>query len=323
MKTVSKLQLGRTVLEAPVFFPSVSSVKTALKPIDYIRFLNAMKASNRQLLVSAYDLFYASDSDKQEIKDQLTLARQDGVIVLMDSGNYESYWKESRQTWRQSHFHQALKEFGSSIAFSFDEQMPPENFNEHVRLIFDRYSADQSIAGECEIIPIVHSGPELLPKLCATVAEKTGVSILAVPERRLGDGIFERVETLIKIREALNTTERYIGLHLLGTGNPVSISIYSAYGADTFDGLEWCQTVVDHETGALFHFSQADFFTKQTSWGTSDFPFQMRVLAHNLEFYTDWMDRLRLHIIEGQGKAFCRINFPSIIYAMCAEKLGW
>jgi queuine/archaeosine tRNA-ribosyltransferase len=163
----------------------------------------------------------------------------------------------------------------------------------------------------------------LLPKLCLAVSEETGVSVIAVPERRLGDGIFERVTTLIKIREALNSTGRYIGLHLLGTGNPISISIYSTYGADTFDGLEWCQTVVDHETGALFHFSQADFFAKQTSWETSGLPFQMRVLAHNLEFYSDWMDRLRLQVIEGQGREFCRRNFPPIIYTMCSEELGW
>jgi hypothetical protein len=46
------------------------------------------------------------------------------------------------------------------------------------------------------------------------------------------------------------------------TDNPFSITLYSAMRADSFDGLEWCQTVVDHETGLLYHLSHVDFVVK-------------------------------------------------------------
>ncbi|WP_182212931.1 hypothetical protein [Stenotrophomonas acidaminiphila] len=72
------------------------------------------------------------------------------------------------------------------------------------------------------------------------------------------------------LRKALDDNGRYVGLHLLGTGNPISIALYAWAGADSFDGLEWCQTVVDHDTGLLFHLSQSDFFRRQTAWGESD-----------------------------------------------------
>lgn len=318
-----KLDIGKTTLHSPIFFPSISTVKTALKPLDYIRILSAIKTTNIQFLVSAYDISHASDSDKDELKNLLTSARQAGAVILMDSGNYESYWKEARETWKQADFHNILREFDSMLAFGYDEQRPPDNLEEHIDLICNGYAKDQNAAVNGSIIPIVHGSSELLPRLCATVANKTNVSTIAVPERRLGDGIFERVSTLIQIRKELNETGKYVGLHLLGTGNPLSVAIYSIYGADSFDGLEWCQTVVDHNSGFLFHLSQADFFKMQTEWGNSGLPSHLWVLAHNLDFYEDWMSRLRASINEKQGVEFCRKNFPRAIYTKCAEAMGW
>jgi queuine/archaeosine tRNA-ribosyltransferase len=47
------------------------------------------------------------------------------------------------------------------------------------------------------------------------------------------------------------------------------------------------------------------------------------VLAHNLEFYADWMKRLRTAVHEDAGVDFCRMNFPERIYSQCAAALGW
>jgi queuine/archaeosine tRNA-ribosyltransferase len=169
----------------------------------------------------------------------------------------------------------------------------------------------------------VHGSLEALPKLCAAVIERTGAIAIAVPERRLGSGVFERVRTVVEIRKALNAMGRYTPLHLLGTGNPISIALYAVGGADSFDGLEWCKTVVDFDTAQLFHLSQADFFKRQTQWGESDLSFSLRTLAHNLEFFSDWMARLRTGIADGEGEKFCELNFPTRIYMQCRDSLGW
>lgn len=94
-------------------------------------------------------------------------------------------------------------------------------------------------------------------------------------------------------------------------------------GADSFDGLEWCQTVVDCETGLLHHFSQADFFAEQTAWGGHGLSFQARTLAHNLEFFSDWMQRLRDAIEQKQLSEFCRLNLSSRAFQYCASVAGW
>ncbi|MGH8604867.1 MAG: hypothetical protein ACREXR_19410 [Gammaproteobacteria bacterium] len=216
-----------------------------------------------------------------------------------------------------------MRSFPCSLAFGFDEQNPPYDHNNHVRLIIDRLDRDRAAAGEVTVVPIIHGTAQTLPVLCAEVVRISGVPMIAVPERRLGDGVFERALTVRAIREFLNAQGQYIGLHLLGTGNPISIVLYSIGGADSFDGLEWCQTVVDYETALLFHLSQADFFKGQTRWGDENLPFQTFVLAHNLEFYADWLSRLRHAIHAGEGIAFARANLPQRIFNHCSAALGW
>jgi queuine/archaeosine tRNA-ribosyltransferase len=318
-----KLRINAVELDIPVFFPSVSSVKTTLPLLDYVQLLNALSAINGQFLVSAFDLYRLDGSQRKAFQQELASARDAGTVVLMDSGNYESYWKDAQSTWLHCDFHHVLQEFSSPLAFGFDEQLPPSDPYAHLLLLDERHKKDQEAAGFTTIIPIIHGKPEDLPYLCAEFLRLFDVPMLGVPERRLGDGIFERVRTISAIRQALDAKEGYVGLHLLGTGNPISIAIYSIAGADSFDGLEWCQTVVDHETGLLFHLSQADFFMAQTNWGDEGWPFQPRVLAHNLEFYSYWMARLQGAIHNGKRIEFCRLNFPRRVFVQCSAALGW
>lgn len=321
MARPEEIDLGNARLPTPVFFPSISTVKTALRPVQYLATLHSLRDMNHHFLVSAFDLGRSSDGD--ELAQWLAAAQGAGVTVLMDSGNYESYWKDEQAAWRQPDFHNALQRFSCTFAFGFDEQNPPVEADAHIQLVIERWRKDQAAAGNRVIVPIVHGTAETLPNLCARVAQETQVPMVAVAERRLGDGVFERTSSVVALREALDSTGRYVGLHLLGTGNPISIALYAWAGADSFDGLEWCQTVVDHETGLLFHLSQSDFFRQQTAWGEDGISFQARTLAHNLTFYTDWMRRLRQAVHAGGVIDFCRFNFPPRVFRQCAATLGW
>lgn len=315
------ITLGGTRLPTPAFFPSISTVKTALAPAEYLAILHSLRDMNRVFLVSAYDLGHSANGG--ELAQSLVSALEAGMAVLMDSGNYESYWKDDQADWGAPDFHHALKNFPCSFAFSFDEQNPPVAEDAHVQLVVERWQKDQAAAGERVIVPIVHGTADTLPQLCARVARETQVPMIAVAERRLGDGVFARTRSVAALRESLDGTGRYVGLHLLGTGNPISIALYSWAGADSFDGLEWCQTVVDHDTGLLFHLTQSDFFRQQTAWGEEDIAFQTRTLAHNLTFYVDWMHRLRKSVRDGNVVSFCRFNFPPRVFRQCAAAFGW
>ena len=279
--------------------------------------LHALRHINRQFLVSAYDLALSDEPGVANMRNLLHDAQREGVVILLDSGNYESYWKGRQIEWRPANFHRVVGDIPCSCAFGFDEQAPPSNIDAHVRLISESFAQDQAVAGATPIIPIIHGSPDCLPSLAARVATDTGSSVVAVPERRLGDGVLARMRVVAGLRRALDDTGRDVALHLLGTGNPISITLFAAAGADSFDGLEWCQTVVDHETATLFHLSQADFFMRQTDWGDSNLPYVARVLAHNLEFYREWMRRLREAVRAGHIHDFCRMNFPPRVFTRC------
>lgn len=317
----ASLSFGERTLPLPVYFPSISSVKTALRPLDYLQVLSSFVGLNSQFLVSAFDL--AAVDDAEEAKRMLKAANEAGAVTLMDSGNYESFWKDAQSAWQQAGFHEMLSAFPCDLAFSFDEQQPPADADEHVALVVARWRNDQAAAGDCVIVPIIHSTSDELPTLCARVAEATGVTMVAVPERRLGDGVLARAHSVDAIRRELNKQGRYVALHLLGTGNPISIALYAAMGADSFDGLEWCQTVVDHDTALLFHLSQSDFFEGQTGWAEAGLSFHARTLAHNLEFYANWMQRLRAAILDGKVVEFCRYNFPDRVFRQCMTAFDW
>lgn len=323
MSRLAALEAGNSKVPLPAFFPSVSSIKTGLLPLDYIASLRAMASVTSQFLVSAFDVQRAPSDMKAKIAGLLLDAIKDNTVILMDSGNYESYWMQAQSEWEQQHFHQALREVDCTLAFGFDAQEPPPNFEEHVDLVVRRHQEDKAVSGRAVLIPIVHGSPEMLPRLCAAIARRTLSLAIAVPERRLGSGVFERARTVAEIRKALNATGRYTPLHLLGTGNPISIALYAVVGADSFDGLEWCQTVVDFDTAQLFHLSQSDFFRQQTQWGECDLSFSLRTLAHNLEFFADWMARLQDAIADGAGEKFCELNFPPRIYLRCRDSMGW
>lgn len=321
MSHPASLRIRDKELPLPVYFPSISSVKTALRPHDYLQVLLSLAGLNSQFLVSAFDL--ATIDYPGQAAKMLQASREYGIVTLMDSGNYESFWKDAQGNWTQETFHEMLGTFPCDLAFGFDEQRPPDDFYQHVALVASRWSEDQTAADACQIVPIIHGTADALPTLCAAVVKETGVSMVAVPERRLGDGIMARARSVQAIRRKLNKQGHYVALHLLGTGNPISIALYATMGADSFDGLEWCQTVVDHDTALLYHLSQADFFAGQTGWAEAELSFQARTLAHNLEFYAGWMQRLRAAMANGNVVEFCRYNFPDHVFRQCALACGW
>lgn len=284
------LGLAGTTLPLPCFFPSVSSVKTNLLPVDYIELLAA--AAHPLYLVSAYDIASSCPEHQERIHYAMGQSRTIGSAILMDSGNYEGFWKNAIE-WHVEGFHRISSTYEHDIGFCYNNQEPPNSPNAISEDVVLSVLRDQEYSLST-IVPIVHGPTDLLPATVQKVAEQLCPILLAVPERALGEGIVARTSSVRRIRRALNELGFYCPLHLLGTGNPISIIAYAIAGADSFDGLEWCQTVVDHETGFLLHFQQWDFVRKQTEWGSNGtLPYIQSALMHNLDFYATFMRRLQ------------------------------
>lgn len=285
----------------PYFFSSVSSIKANLPILEYLRILTVFPECH--FLISAYDIYKASREDQIAIISLLNKTTEKGGTVLLDSGNYESYWWRDKE-WNVEKFHSILQSTPCQISFAFDYQEPIADHRKTIDVIEEGVLRNQAKASG-SIIPIIHALPEQLPEIAYEIAKRLNPLALAIPERRLGDGVIQRAKNVQNIRESLNRTGYYYPLHLLGTGNPRSILLYSLSGADSFDGLEWCQTVVDHRSGLLYHFQQREILQGQPELSLiNGLPYAQATLIHNLVFYKQWMAELRDKFYSGHSSEF-------------------
>jgi hypothetical protein len=196
-------------------------------------------------------------------------------MVLLDSGNYEKSRKEDL-SWRLHRFYTAMKRTPHDLALSFDKLNPDGGVERIIKEVVRTSRRDGGYTG-APLIPILHLPrcrnddykTELAPELALGVAEELRPVMLAIPERELGVGLFQRARNLAAIRIKLGELHRYQPIHILGTGNPISIALLTAAGADSFDGLEWCRFVANAEDATLHHFQHYDLYEYQAKLARS------------------------------------------------------
>lgn len=225
-------------LALPAYFPSVSSVKSDVPVPDVLALHNALKTP--AYLLSAYDFARAKSDDRLAVQRAVEDARGDGRVILLDSGRYEAHWFRD-ETWAHEEYAHALAALAVQLAFVLDDPIEAGSPADLARKVRERVLRDQHVREDAVVLPIAHGSSEQLPEIVALVCDHLSPSLIAVPERELGSGIGERAATVGRIRAALDGSSPESALHLLGTGNPISILVYAIAGADSFDGLEWCQ----------------------------------------------------------------------------------
>jgi queuine/archaeosine tRNA-ribosyltransferase len=297
---------GTKSFATPFFFPSISSVKTNLTIIEYLDLMDTIEYSS--FLISAYDLFHMAPKEKNAALNCLLRLN---AISLLDSGHYEAYWYHD-STWKFEDFEAVLSEIEVDFAFTFDihwdSKTKIDNYIKKSITTTARTAGSQRIGNT---IPLIHSTSIKLPKVVTKMIEGISPEIIAVAERELGDDLIERAQTIKKIRNAIKSTGRNVLIHVLGTGNPRSILLYSLCGADIYDGLEWCQTTVDPSTGTLHHFSHKNLIECSCkACKLKDLPYSTRTLTHNLLFYEDYMNEIRDTIIDGNEEKLIKKYYP-------------
>lgn len=249
------LPASGTDLPLPIHIPSVSSVKTKLPVSSYLNFLTDIDYS--PYLVSSWDLLHPREGQEgvADHDTQAQLEKEERGIVFLDSGGYESYWMRDSD-WSRAQFHNVADKVSAPYAFSYDaDRLEPGKAN--ASQIVRGVGTDQE-AVTSTIIPIVHGAPNELPDLCSDVAYSLHPVMLAVPERELGERIRDRARTVRRIRMRLDETGVYYPLHLLGTGDPWSIIVYTALGADSFDGLDWLRVSLRSGNNGIAPFQMSD-----------------------------------------------------------------
>ena len=290
-----EIETNRKVMDTPFFFPAISSIKTNFKIEEYLKLTQKMGYPG--FLVSSYDLYHADENEKEKLLDIVSESTGRETITLLDSGHYEAFWYHDKE-WSFRNMESVLDKISIDFCFSFDIFWDKKkDIKEYVKETITSIAKTAGMQKSGTTIPLLHSDPESFPEVVRKVVEVINPEIVGVPERELGSSIFERAETVKRIRDELDKTNRQIPLHLLGTGNPISILIYTLCGADIYDGLEWCQTVVSPKTGRLFHFAQRDLIDCDCSaCKLKDMPYHIKTMAHNLLFYKEFTEMIRVSI---------------------------
>ena len=316
---ITNLVLGKT-LKPPAFFFSLSSYETKISPDQGIRALDVLNV--KSVLVSAQDI--ANSLAQSKIIKHLKRIRNSNGVILLDSGNYEEgrisklrqkkngFASSLPSKWSIDEYYNALKATPHDMAFCFDSiEPPPNDINKVVARAVKAVKRDQKHSTS-PILPIIHLpydrngvvAKQFAPEATLRVAKSLEVPIIGIPERELGDGIKERIGTMRQIRSALNDLCYYQPVHVLGTGDPISIALLAAAGADSFDGLEWCRFVLDADKARLYPIQNYDFFrwqdklskfkpdsSEDDSEGTA-LTWLGQLAVHNIEFYSTWMTLL-------------------------------
>jgi queuine/archaeosine tRNA-ribosyltransferase len=315
--------LGNEIL-LPSFFRSVSSFETQIPPLACLGILELHET--KLVLISAYDMILADN--RRAMYQTIERMRKRGAFIMMDSGNYEAYRKEdfksssNEEGWSREQYTKAISRVPFDLAFCFDNFRTGDDSAKVIDDVVRRTRKDQELDRSKLICPIVHAPTsregvrmhDKLPEVLFGAAKELRPMVIAVPERELGNGLIERAKSVRAIRNALNELAWYQPLHLLGTGNPWSIAVLSAAGADLFDGLEWCRTIANDENGLLYHFQHYDLFRYQArvakspatkrSVDNQKVHFAARVGLHNLEVINNWMERVQNHIRGGTINTF-------------------
>lgn len=330
IERVQELIVREKVLRLPAFVFSLSSHETQVTPKEGASLLHFLEPD--AALVSAYDAwkYYARDRAFYSSMEQI---RKSKDVLFLDSGNYEAYRKNDCHSpkknptgWHKDHFRETALRLSPDLAFSFDTINPKGEPDQIVARIVKNFFADDRALRERDfpLCPIIHLPKEFEgTRACCAARIVSGVAraldplLLAIPERELGDGLLERTRTVHDIRKALNGLGKYYPLHLLGTGNPLSMYALAAAGADSFDGLEWCRTVADYEEGFLFHFQQFEFFSETRLHRIQDLrirsliedskaSYSAKVLGFNIDFFKDWTRFMQNMIHSGQTETLLR-----------------
>jgi queuine/archaeosine tRNA-ribosyltransferase len=302
----------------PAVFMSVSSHETQLAPPHAVWALRVY--GEPTILVSAYDLVDRRTIKTQAMLKELKKIREKGGFVLVDSGRYEAS-RLANNSWRTKHLRDVLAYTPHDWAFCFDVMKPNHDPELAISELIMRTERNRKYTS-FPVLPIVHT-PKLkqggynlkyIPQVVFEVSKKLQPPLIAIPERELGAGLISRAKTIQLIRKELNRLPSYQPLHILGTGNPWTIPIFAAAGADTFDGLEWCRMAVDRSTHRLHHFQHFDFFTNQRSAAVStitrafleseELDFVGKVAFHNLDYYTEFVKDMRQYFKEDNIEAF-------------------
>ena len=289
-----ELIINNKTLLAPTYFPAISSFgikysfSSLLSLFLYYKF--------PRVLISAYDWYFLPDETRNETLSELEKYRLDS-FVFMDSGIFESYWKDDKR-WKIKLHQETLAESTFDLHTSFDI-LPSQNCKDFVNETIDAAICSREQCDKAGFIPVIHGNPDEVLLITKRLVKSRPdlCNFIALPERDCGESIMEKAHTIHEIRKIMDSGEDGTGsrmLHLLGCGDPLSMLLFVYAGASSFDSLDWIKFCADPDQLFLHNFSHLELLNCDcVACSRKGVPYVEKVFLHNLLFYQNYVLRLQ------------------------------
>ncbi len=298
---VTAISIDAKSLVTPTYFPAISSFGVKHRVDSLFDLL--VDYSYPRLLISAYDIHSMDTTKRKRLASQIKQYMKQS-FVFVDSGRFESWWYKD-SGWNFELFSETLKKIEYDFYASLDVFPSFQTRSQgYVDAVLNSIESSRAISSSPGFIAVFHGSTpiELVSIIEKTLEKVKNLSgIIALPERDCGVSIIDKVQTISKIRKLLDKYDDRIIMHILGCGHPKSLALFSFCGADTFDSLDWINSLVDIKRFELTDISYLNFSDCECKFCKNESMIYIeRVLLHNLLFYQDFMKSIRESIREDE-----------------------
>jgi len=304
-----KVGLNAKSFVTPTYFPSLSSTETTYSFRDLLHLL--VDHRYPRLLLSAYDL---SRLGQMEWSDTLTSFATSGILFL-DSGVFESTHLSDLK-WAFEDYKAIVKRIKCDLYATFDLSRTGSGSSDYWPLMVDSIRLSTEIK-HAICVPIFHKpkGENVVSEVSKGLRDHPdSCQAIAITEKDCGQDLLERASTISQIRELVDHNGGLSVIHVLGCGDPVSMTVLCYSGADSFDSLDWVRSVIDPIQFRCHEFSQLSLLDCEcAACSVSTNEYSMRVLLHNLLAYQTMTSSLRSLVREQ--------NLPNFVRYLVGDKL--
>jgi hypothetical protein len=290
-------------LRTPLLIPSFSSKGFARSRKDGKSEIGEILAASGEFiteafLVSAYDVFYGHVPPPRE----LSYTPQ---LIFLDSGGYEISTDRdyasvidplpAGEPWDLAKLQSVLDEWPDEIpvvVVSYDHHEFRKPVAEQVadaRKLFRQYPQHLHLLllkPETGTQLLLH---ETLKSVTADISHLGSFDLVGVTEKELGRSMLDRMTQIARLRRAMDEADVRIPIHVFGSLDPVSVSLYYISGAELFDGLTWIR--YGYEDGRCVY--THNYGVLKYGIGVSDNLVKSRSMAENYYYLQDLQRRLR------------------------------
>jgi len=256
-------------LETPLLVPSFSSKGFLFKKMkdrqvsEVTDFMDVTaEVLTESMLISAYDLHQRHIHPIGKVKNI-------SEIVFIDSGGYEvsdahdfsavyRHPTPVAPNWSEEKLRTTLKKWPKrypAVFVNFDYRGKP--VDKQIALA-RKFFANFPEQMRDFIVKPEHGGQRgrhiNIASLLPHVGELGGFDIVGVTEKELGDSVLTRMLNVATLRQALDRAGlTKIPIHVFGSLDPLSSSLYFLAGAEIFDGLTWLRYSYSEGQAVYYH----------------------------------------------------------------------